>query len=296
VVGAQPGDAVGGERVAGAGAPSLAGEDRGDLLVGVSLGELAHERDVSWSVHRVWLPVRCSATVWSVMVPPSPTGPQLGGVLLRGPVDGHDDVGDDRAQQLLAFAIAGAGRIEYLAQIGARPAAPGDLLAGERVRARGGHVGQVALGGTDCGQALLPFALECAGDEAVLRFASVELAAGAVGVDLRARAPARSSARARGAPSSLLDCAQRRFDPGRAQRLEHRVEHHPFDPPPADRLAALGAVELVAAHARVVGHERLAAVANLHSPAAAPAADEPLQQRPTLARGAAALAARRTPV
>ena len=36
---------VGGERVAGAGAPSLAGEDRGDLLVGVLLGELAHERD-----------------------------------------------------------------------------------------------------------------------------------------------------------------------------------------------------------------------------------------------------------
>jgi hypothetical protein len=34
MVGAQPGDAVGSERVAGAGEPSLAGEDRGDLLVG----------------------------------------------------------------------------------------------------------------------------------------------------------------------------------------------------------------------------------------------------------------------
>ena len=45
VVGAQSGDAVGGERVASAGAPSLAGEDRGDLLIGVALGELAHERD-----------------------------------------------------------------------------------------------------------------------------------------------------------------------------------------------------------------------------------------------------------
>ena len=45
MVGAQSGDAVGGERVAGAGAPPLAGEDRGDLLVGVALGKLAHERD-----------------------------------------------------------------------------------------------------------------------------------------------------------------------------------------------------------------------------------------------------------
>jgi hypothetical protein len=45
VVSAQAGDAVGGERVAGAGEPSLACEDRGDLLVGVALGESAYERD-----------------------------------------------------------------------------------------------------------------------------------------------------------------------------------------------------------------------------------------------------------
>ena len=36
---------VRGERVAGAGEPSLAGEDRGDLLVGVALGEPADEGD-----------------------------------------------------------------------------------------------------------------------------------------------------------------------------------------------------------------------------------------------------------
>jgi len=60
------------------------------------------------------------------------------------------------------------------------------LLRGERVRARGGDLGHVALGGAGRGQALLPFALECAGDEPVLRFAGVELAASAFGVDLRA--------------------------------------------------------------------------------------------------------------
>ena len=94
----------------------------------------------------------------------------------------------------------------------------------------------------------------------------------------------------------MLDRAERRLDPGRAQRLEHGVEHDPLDPPAADRLAALGAIQLVAAHARVVGHERLAAVADLHPPPAAPAADQSLQQRPALARGAAALPARRAPV
>jgi hypothetical protein len=47
-------------------------------------------------------------------------------------VDGHYDLGDDRAQQLLALAVAGGGRVEDRAQVGARCPAPGDLLVGER--------------------------------------------------------------------------------------------------------------------------------------------------------------------
>jgi hypothetical protein len=101
-----------GERVVGAGAPSLAGEDRGDLLVGVSLGELAHERD---GVLVGAAGVAAGAMQRHGVVGDGaalPHDPQLGGVLVGGPVDGHDDVGEDRAQQLLAFAITGAGRVE----------------------------------------------------------------------------------------------------------------------------------------------------------------------------------------
>ena len=149
----------------------------------------------------------------------------------------------------------------------------------------------------DCGQPLFPFALQRAGDLPVLGLAGVELAPGALGVDLRALELQFGRADPRVVIIiGVLDRAERGLDPGRCQRLEDGVEHDSLDPPTADGLAALGAVELVAAHAAVVGHQRLAAVADLHPPAAAPAADQPLQQRPALARGAAALPARRAPV
>ena len=51
-------------------------------------------------------------------------------------------------------------------------------------------------------------------------------------------------------------------------------------------------VQVVGAHARVPGHAAVGArIGDLHPPAAAPAANEALQQRGALARGAAALAA-----
>ena len=137
--------------------------------------------------------------------------------------------------------------------------APRDLLLGERVRALGGDLGHGTLGAADVGQALLPFTLERSRDEPVLGLARVELASGSLGVDLRAL----ELQLGRAHPgvmivAGVLDCAERRLDPGRAQCLEHGVEHDPLDPPPADRLAAPGAIELVAAHARVVRDERLA--------------------------------------
>jgi hypothetical protein len=103
-----------------------------------------------------------------------------------GAVDGHDHVGEDRAQELLALAVAGGGRVEHFAQVSAGLPAPGDLLVVERVGALGCDLGHGALGAADRGQPLLPFALQRARDEPVLRLARVELASGALGVDLRA--------------------------------------------------------------------------------------------------------------
>jgi hypothetical protein len=48
------------------------------------------------------------------------------------------------------------------------------------------------------------------------------------------------------ATNRALDRAQGRLDPGPLQCLEDGVEHDPLAPRAADRLAALGAVELVA--------------------------------------------------
>jgi hypothetical protein len=116
-----------------------------------------------------------------------PHDAQLGGVLFALAVDGHDDVGEDRAQPLFALAVAGSWRVEDCAQVRAGTPAPRDLLVIERVGALGGDLGHDALGATDVGEALLPFAFQRAGDEPVVRFAGVELlAAGALGVDLRA--------------------------------------------------------------------------------------------------------------
>ena len=67
-----------------------------------------------------------------------------------------------------------------------------------------------------------------------------------------------------------------------------------LQPAAAERLAArVGVVQHVAAHARIAADLPAGAgIRDLHPPAAAPAADQPLQQRRALAGGAAAFAAR----
>ena len=63
---------------------------------------------------------------------------------------------------------------------------PGDLLLGQRLWPAGAHGRKRPFGGADVMQALFPLGLQGARDEPVLGLAGVELAAGAVGVDLRA--------------------------------------------------------------------------------------------------------------
>ena len=252
---------------------------------------------VSWSVQRVWLPVRGRLTVCSVVAPPSHTTRSSAACCSDGAVDGHDDVGEDRAKQLLALAVAGGRRIEHLAQVSACSPAPRDLLLGERVRALGG-VSAMARSARRTSVSRCSHSRSSV--RATSRFSGSQASnwrrARSAWICARSSSSSAERTRAWWSELGVLDRAQRRLDPGRAQRLEHGVEHDPLDPPAADGLAALGAVQLVAAHARVVGHERLAAVADLHLPPAAPAADQSLQQRPALARGAAALPARRAPV
>ncbi len=94
-----------GERVARAGLSALTGQDRRDLPVGILLGKLAHERDrVLAGAARVAAGARQGHAVLGDLAA-LPGDAQLCCVLLGLAVDGHDDVGEDRAQQLLALAV-----------------------------------------------------------------------------------------------------------------------------------------------------------------------------------------------
>jgi len=99
----------------------------------------------------------------------------------------------------------------------------------------------------------------------------------------RARGRARPSAPGRGA-RPLVDRAQCRVDAGRLKRPKDRVEHDPLGATPADALTARGPVALLRPGAGVAGRQGAAAVADGHLPSAPAAADQPLQQRSTLAR------------
>jgi hypothetical protein len=102
-----------------------------------------------------------------------------------GTADGHHDLAHQRAQQLLAIAVAGRGRVQELAQVARQPRERQALVVVERFRAGVLECGQcraLALGG---GERLLERAFEAPGDEAVLGLAGVEPAPRAVGLELR---------------------------------------------------------------------------------------------------------------
>ena len=171
--------------------------------------------------------------------------------------------------------------------------APRDLLVGQRVRA------SAAMSATPC-SARRTSASRCSHSRssvrATSRFSGSHASNWRVRVrrDLRAlelqlgRAHPRLGglrlrARSRGASP--------RPRPGAAPRTRSRAR-----PARSGGRRPTGSVRCRRAGCRVrtvVGHERLAAVADLHLAPAAPAADQPLQQRPALARSASAINRRR---
>ena len=100
----------------------------------------------------------------------------------RPPVNGDDDFGDDRAQELLAVAVRGARRVEDLAHVGTGARHPRQFLFGQRGRPAGLLGAQVGLGAAQRAELVLPGTFHGAGDQPVLRLDRVVLAAGAVGL------------------------------------------------------------------------------------------------------------------
>ena len=128
----------------------------------------------------------------------------------------------------------------------------------------------------------------------MLGLADVELAARAVGLEL---SPLQRQPLAGQAcvvlGLELGDGAGGGRDAGRRDGLEECRGDGLVEPAAAQRLARVGAMQVKAAHTRIARRAPARArIRDLHPPAAAPAAQQALQQRGALARGAAALAAR----
>src|SRR6266849_5797812 len=109
------------------------------------------------------------------------------GVLPRF-VYGDDDLFEQRAQQLLAVARRGCGRLPHGLQVGAQREQAVAVFCAERARPFPFAAGEFGFGVLELAQALLPLGLEAACDESVLgvdgaiaALGTLRLVAGALG-------------------------------------------------------------------------------------------------------------------
>jgi hypothetical protein len=145
MVGAQPGDVVGDELIAGVGERWLVCEDHGDLRVRVALGELADKRDGVPVDARVWLPARANANVCSAAWPPShATGTAAQCYALVG----RRQITSPRIRAAVALGRdRWWWRVEHITQVDARLPPPDDL------HRRCGSGRLVETSATDCSAA-----------------------------------------------------------------------------------------------------------------------------------------------
>lgn len=211
-------------------------------------------------------------------------------------VHGQTDLGDDRAQQLLALDAGGAGCGEDCAHVRAGAAEPGKLGVGERYRAAGLLGGQVVLGPPLRGEFVLERFLQGPGDQTVLRLDGVELAQRAVGFEPVAFHRELEHAQ----PPTVLglglgECLRGGGQRGRLEHREQLVEHGVLQPASADALAArLTGIQLLSAGAQITRTVPFRpGIADLHDPTAA---QQPLQQRRAFPRCATAVTAWGSPV
>src|SRR6188472_2692926 len=207
--------------------------------------------------------------------------------------DGDDDLGDQRAQQLLAV-TRGRGLGRPQARQVARDARERLALLGtQRFRAAAFELGELAALALQRGQRQFEPAFERARHEPVLGLAGVELAPRPLGLELGALDGEPLTVQALVvAALELADRFHRSAQPGRGDGLQEGARDRLLEPQAAERLArAVGAVELVGAHARIARHAPVVArIGDLHPPPTTPAAHDALQQRDALTRRPATLA------
>jgi len=162
----QTADMVGGKAVTVSSMTILTVEDTGDDGVWVISGQTANEGDcVLVGAHD------CQFLAWQIDIDigeasTSPPQGEAGAVL--GLKHGDDDLFEQRSQQLLAIARRGGRRFPYVLQIGAEREQAAPVFCAECSRSFTFAPGEPGFGLLELAQALLPLALEAAGDETVL--------------------------------------------------------------------------------------------------------------------------------
>ena len=212
-------------------------------------------------------------------------------------VHGHDDLADQRAQQLLAVAVGCRVRRPQPRKVARESAPARDARLGERLRAGRARARSVSRAlARPRSSASSSLRSKRAGDEPVLRLARVELPLGPLGFIFGAlHREALADEQLLVLVLELGDRAGGARSPRPGVTASRNASTTRFlQSAAAEGLAAgVGVMHHVAAHARIPADLAAGAgICDLHPSAAATAADQPLQQRGALAGGAAALAAR----
>src|SRR6188472_2286261 len=278
------------EPLAGRGPASLAVEDPGDRGVGVVDGEPLQQRDrVLVGADRRLVAGERDGELGDRAAAPA-NGQRRAALRAR---DVEDYLLDQAAQELLAVAVGGRRCGPHAAEVGSEPE---QLLAfgrGERAGALALAHGELGLGGLKRCERLLPFALQAAGDEAVLGLDSAVAPLGALRLILGAL-DLQPPLLQRGVVILLerLGRGERGLDAGGGERGQQRVGDRLVDLGAADPETPLAtALDEHAARA-VVGRALVASpalVVHLQLAPAVPADRDSLQQRGALANGAARL-------
>jgi hypothetical protein len=173
------------ERQAGAGQPSLAAEDSGDLAVGVVLGEAADQLERVLA-EPVLLELAGHLEREAQLGARAAFPLHFDGGASLGLVGGDDHLADQRAQQLFAIPIGRCLGGPQARQLASERNERDAFLLGQCRRAGAVQLGELPALALDGGERFLQRALERASDEPVLGLARVVLALRAAGFVLGA--------------------------------------------------------------------------------------------------------------
>ena len=223
-IAAQTADLVGGEAFPDGGLASLTIEDSGDDFIGIKSGQTAQQRDGIFVGAR---PHRPEAWDGNIQCRDGAAAPAQGQMRVTfGALEIQDHFFQQGAQEFLAIAVGGGGRVPNLTKIAAERLKVLELFESECARALLFAAAQFRFGGRQIAQTIFPFRLQAASDEPILRLHGPVAALGPFGFVARPfdfQTPLRQSGIMVGL--ELFDTEPQGFDRGGSDRLQKGIRH-----------------------------------------------------------------------